>query len=240
MSCRAAARPSFRLGRRRSPGRLAGSPAFCAGDRGWRAGIALGSPRLRLRCATWRAPCWIRGSATRDYSSSIIFARTASIPSGDARVRHRLLRALRRRRAAEVERLSQAPILARPKNLGALAPYPDRRAILSGAIDSETMPVVWLRDAVEVFLIQVQGSARVKLDDGTKLRLIYDGRNGRPYTSIGRKADRKRRHFGAAGHVAGATESLVARQWCGQRRTGGCGDGGQRILRVFPRRTVVD
>ena len=79
-----------------------------------------------------------------------------------------------------------APILARPRDLDAVSPYPDRRAIRTGAIAGQTTPVVWLRDAVEVFLIQVQGSARVSLEDGTQLRLVYDGRNGRPYTSIGR------------------------------------------------------
>ena len=80
----------------------------------------------------------------------------------------------------------QAPILARPRDLERRTLYPERRAILAGAIDGETVPVVWLRDAVEVFLIQVQGSARIQLEDGTELRLVYDGRNGRPYTSIGR------------------------------------------------------
>ena len=35
-------------------------------------------------------------------------------------------------------------------------------------------------------MIQVQGSGLVELTDGRRLRLIYDGRNGRPYTSIGR------------------------------------------------------
>ena len=47
-------------------------------------------------------------------------------------------------------------------------------------------PVVWVRDAVEAFLIQVQGSAQVELPDGRRVRLAYDGRNGLPYTSIGR------------------------------------------------------
>lgn len=79
-----------------------------------------------------------------------------------------------------------APILARPRDLDTVSPYPDRRAIRAGAIDGRTAPVVWLRDAVEVFLIQVQGSARVALEDGRQMRLVYDGRNGRPYTSIGR------------------------------------------------------
>ena len=65
---------------------------------------------------------------------------------------------------------------------GALTPYPARREIEAEARN----PVVWLNDAVEVYLIQVQGSARVRLRDGGWRRLIYDGRNGRPYTSIGR------------------------------------------------------
>jgi len=72
---------------------------------------------------------------------------------------------------------------ARRRADGALEPYPDR-ATLEAARSS---PIVWLEDAVEVFLIQVQGSARVKLADGRELRLVYDGRNGQPYTSIGRE-----------------------------------------------------
>jgi membrane-bound lytic murein transglycosylase A len=77
-----------------------------------------------------------------------------------------------------------APILSRPApGAGAL---PDRAAIESGALRSHVRPIVWLRDRVEVFLIQVQGSARVCLPDGRALRLVYAGRNGWPYTSIGR------------------------------------------------------
>jgi membrane-bound lytic murein transglycosylase A len=75
-----------------------------------------------------------------------------------------------------------APLLARPADLGARDPYPTRAEIEAEMRD----PVVWLRDAVETYLIQVQGSARVRLRDGTWRRLVYDGRNARPYTSIGR------------------------------------------------------
>lgn len=104
----------------------------------------------------------------------------------------------------------QAPILARPDDLvtfpaggtpAALAPhlsagrrggrgqwlsYPDRATIESHAAMPPWRPIVWLRDAVEVFLVQVQGSARVNLPDGSTVRLAYAGRNGLPYTSIGR------------------------------------------------------
>lgn len=69
---------------------------------------------------------------------------------------------------------------------GSLAPCPDRAAIEAGALDRRATPIVWLHDPVEVFIIQVQGSARVKLPEGRMLRLSYAGRNGWPYTSIGR------------------------------------------------------
>ena len=85
------------------------------------------------------------------------------------------------------------PILGRPDDLvssiateGALEPYQDRAAIDGGAIADRCRPVVWLRDAIEVFMMQVQGSGRITLPDGSMLRLVYAGRNGRPYTSIGR------------------------------------------------------
>src|SRR5262249_34188527 len=46
--------------------------------------------------------------------------------------------------------------------------------------------LVWLADPVEAFFAQVQGSARIKLPDGSFLPITYDGKNGHPYTSIGR------------------------------------------------------
>jgi membrane-bound lytic murein transglycosylase A len=65
---------------------------------------------------------------------------------------------------------------------GSLVPYADRTQIETERRD----PIVWVRDAVEAFLIQVQGSAQVEFPDGRRARLAYDGRNGLPYTSIGR------------------------------------------------------
>ncbi len=66
---------------------------------------------------------------------------------------------------------------------GTLVPYPDRAQIEAGA--GLCRPLVWLEDPVEVFLAQVQGSARVVLPDRRQIRLVYAGRNGWPYTSIG-------------------------------------------------------
>ncbi|MFI4996768.1 MAG: murein transglycosylase A [Hyphomicrobiales bacterium] len=86
------------------------------------------------------------------------------------------------------ERLAGSEIpLTSARRLGdRLAPYPDRAAIEAGALDGQGLELVWLRDRVEVFIIQVQGSARVRLPGAGAIRLRYAGRNGWPYTSIGR------------------------------------------------------
>ncbi len=66
-----------------------------------------------------------------------------------------------------------------------LAPYATRAEIERGALAAHSTPLVWLRDRVEVFFVHIQGSARVRLPDGRLMRLVYAGRNGQPYTSIG-------------------------------------------------------
>jgi membrane-bound lytic murein transglycosylase A len=71
---------------------------------------------------------------------------------------------------------------ARRASDGSLAPYADRAQIEIERRD----PIVWVRDAVEAFLMQVQGSAQIEFPDRSRARLAYDGRNGLPYTSIGK------------------------------------------------------
>ena len=77
------------------------------------------------------------------------------------------------------------PVFARPADLDQLSPYP-ARAEIEAVGPARFQPLVWLRDAIEVFMIQVQGSAAVDLPDGRRIRLTYSGRNGHPYSSIGR------------------------------------------------------
>lgn len=69
---------------------------------------------------------------------------------------------------------------------GGLAPYADRAAIENGGAAGDAQPILWVRDGIELFMMQVQGSARIRLPDGRLVRLTYAGRNGQPYTSIGR------------------------------------------------------
>lgn len=88
-------------------------------------------------------------------------------------------------------------------------PYPDRAAIEDGALGGLARPLLYLRDPVDLFVLQVQGSGRVRLPDGGAVRVLYDGRNGRPYTSIGKR-------IVAEGHLP--LEGLTLARWTGWLR----------------------
>jgi membrane-bound lytic murein transglycosylase A len=66
-----------------------------------------------------------------------------------------------------------------------LVPYPDRAAIDAHGIDNGKI-LFWADDPVAVFFLQIQGSGRVRFDDGSTARVAFAGVNGRPYTAIGR------------------------------------------------------
>lgn len=67
-----------------------------------------------------------------------------------------------------------------------LVPYLTRSQIEQGALKGQSLELLYFRDPVDVFFMQIQGSARIELPDGTKIRITYDGKNGYPYTSVGR------------------------------------------------------
>ncbi|KRE06144.1 hypothetical protein ASE63_24445 [Bosea sp. Root381] len=67
-----------------------------------------------------------------------------------------------------------------------LEPFPDRTAIETGALDGRGLEILWMRDPVDRFVLQVQGSGRIRLPDGSVTRLVYAGRSGHAYTSLGR------------------------------------------------------
>jgi len=47
--------------------------------------------------------------------------------------------------------------------------------------------LVWLRDRLEAFLVQVQGSARLRLPDGKLMSVGFAGKTNYPYTSLGKE-----------------------------------------------------
>ena len=68
----------------------------------------------------------------------------------------------------------------------ALASYPTRAQIEAGRL-LEGRELVWLDDPVEAFFVHVQGSGRVRLRDGSTMRVGFADHNGQPYFPIGRE-----------------------------------------------------
>jgi len=69
---------------------------------------------------------------------------------------------------------------------GRLMPFESRVEIEHGALDRQHLGFLWVDDAVDAFFLQIQGSGRVRLPDGTMVQVGYDGQNGKPYVPIGR------------------------------------------------------
>jgi membrane-bound lytic murein transglycosylase A len=67
-----------------------------------------------------------------------------------------------------------------------LVPYYDRGEIEDGAIAGRGLEIVWLKSQTDLLFTQIQGSARVRLEDGGTVRINYDAHNGYPYTPVGR------------------------------------------------------
>jgi membrane-bound lytic murein transglycosylase A len=67
-----------------------------------------------------------------------------------------------------------------------LVPYYDRAEIEDGAIAGRGLEICWLKNQTDLLFTQIQGSARVRLEDGSTVRINYDAHNGYPYTAVGR------------------------------------------------------
>ncbi len=70
---------------------------------------------------------------------------------------------------------------------GRVVPYYTREQIdEEGVLAGRGLELAWFRDPVDVFFLQIQGSGKVDLGGGRSVRVQYDGKNGRPYVSLGR------------------------------------------------------
>ncbi len=63
-------------------------------------------------------------------------------------------------------------------------PYPDAAAIESGKLLTG-QELVWMKDPYEAYLVRVQGSAKLRLTDGSTMEIGYNGTNGYQYHGIG-------------------------------------------------------
>ncbi|WP_291327772.1 MltA domain-containing protein [Desulfovibrio sp. UCD-KL4C] len=70
---------------------------------------------------------------------------------------------------------------------GAVVPYDDRKAIdFEGTLKNKGFEVAWAKSLVDVFVLQIQGSGRLLLADGSVKHILYAGKNGQKYVSLGK------------------------------------------------------
>ncbi|TAN60965.1 MAG: murein transglycosylase [Magnetospirillum sp.] len=87
-----------------------------------------------------------------------------------------------------------------------LVPYPTRTEIEAGAIETKAPVVAWTDDVVDLAIMQIQGSGRVRLDDGSQIRLGVAGSNGHKFVGIGKLLK-------DAGKLDGDTSMPAIRAW---------------------------
>lgn len=88
-----------------------------------------------------------------------------------------------------------------------LKPYEDRAAITGGNWPHNDKVMAWVDNPVDSFFLHIQGSGRILLDDGTQMRVGYDGQNGHVYYAVGRELIKR-------GELAKENVSMqTIRQW---------------------------
>jgi membrane-bound lytic murein transglycosylase A len=68
-----------------------------------------------------------------------------------------------------------------------VVPYYSRSEIDHGKAPLHGRELFWVDNAVDLFFLQIQGSGRIELPDGTLVKVGYAEQNGHPYNSIGKK-----------------------------------------------------
>jgi membrane-bound lytic murein transglycosylase A len=78
----------------------------------------------------------------------------------------------------------EVPIYGTPPDLQ--KPYLTRTQIEEGALAGRGLEIAYAADPIDLFFLQIQGSGRLNLPDGSVMRIGYAQQNGRAYVPIGR------------------------------------------------------
>ncbi len=75
----------------------------------------------------------------------------------------------------------QYPVYAKPSNH---TKY-NRKDIENGALNGQNLELLYVKDNVDLFFMHIQGTGRIKLENGDIVKLSYDGKNDKKYRSVG-------------------------------------------------------
>jgi membrane-bound lytic murein transglycosylase A len=85
------------------------------------------------------------------------------------------------------------PLYRKPANFATWSrPHPSRAALEgSDGLGTKSLikgrELIWLRDRLEAYLVQIQGAAKIRLTNGKSISVAFDGNTDYPYTSIGKE-----------------------------------------------------
>lgn len=95
------------------------------------------------------------------------------------------------RAARRPEGAYQYPIYAVPRGLPRGQPWLTRAQIDQGALSGQGLELAYASDPVDLFFLQVQGSGRLRMSDGSVMRIGFGAKNGHEYRSVGRELVRR-------------------------------------------------
>jgi membrane-bound lytic murein transglycosylase A len=108
------------------------------------------------------------------------------------------------------------PLYRKPPEVRSGEAWYSRAEIESGGLLSgQGLEIAWISDPVDVFFLQVQGSGRIRLQNGQTLRIGYGGSNGHAYRSIGKELVRR------GTYQAHQVSAKVIRNWMRRNPTEG-------------------
>jgi membrane-bound lytic murein transglycosylase A len=99
--------------------------------------------------------------------------------------------------------------IGRLNEKGQVVPYYDRGAIEAGALDGQKLELCWLKDPSDLLAMQIEGSGRVILEDGTPLRISYDSHNGYSFSSTSRALSEPTAHPDEVAKARASNRSYV-------------------------------
>jgi membrane-bound lytic murein transglycosylase A len=175
---------------------------------------AIGPAALHITAADWRRPCADAAQVATSDEAARLFFETHFIPyragnNGESEGLFTGYYEPQLNGARERGGPYQTPLLKRPPDLvmvdlgrfrpawrgeriggrvvnGSLLPYPSRAEIVRGALDAMHLDIFWVDDPIDAFFLQVQGSGRIKLADGSLVQLGYAAQNGQAYVALGK------------------------------------------------------
>lgn len=144
-----------------------------------------------LQAADWAALCAVAQTQAKGREFFELFFRPVVIQDGEPALFTGYFEPELQGSLTRTERFRH-PVYGMPSEARKAEIWKSRREIVeTGVMEGRNLELAWVDDPVELFFLQIQGSGRIRLRDGSLLRVGYAGSNGHQYRSIGMELIRR-------------------------------------------------